>query len=51
MYAVGHDDGAHHAGAQVALLAGRDEVLGHGARSGGQSMGSRLWEEQSSFVR
>ena len=30
-YRVGHDDGAHHAGAQVALLAGRDEIR-HGER-------------------
>lgn len=28
LYAVCHDDGADHTGAQVALLAGRDEVGG-----------------------
>jgi len=32
-YAVGHDDGAHHAGAEVALLAWGDKVLlRHGGR-------------------
>ena len=34
MYAVGHDDGAHHAGAQVALLARCDEILRHRGRPG-----------------
>jgi len=28
-YVLGHDDGADHAGAQVALLSGRNEVFRH----------------------
>jgi hypothetical protein len=28
-YVLGHDDGADHAGAKIALLAGGNEVFGH----------------------
>jgi hypothetical protein len=39
---LGHDDGADHAGAQVALLAWRNEVLGHGGVRRGNEAGDRI---------